>query len=353
MRAFSGGMFALSLALVALAMQVPVAPAGAAEIGAVGEIAASELPSPLAEGGFTVQAAEASGTYAVPAGYGTVTGWRHSTGTASGTLTFKILRPTGTPKEFTVVASDTRSVTASTVHAFGVRIPVRPGDRLGLFSDDVQLAYETNNPADKIGFFASDLAIGATRATDGEPFEGFKLDVAVTLEPDPAGGGGGPPPPPAPGTGHPAPVLSQLRVAPSSFLAAAGGTSTRRSPATSSGAKVSFRVDVAASMRFTVRRTRPGRRTGSGSKRRCVAETTSNRGARACVRHVPVPGGFTRTATRGANAFYFTGRVAGRRLTPGSYTLVATPSTSGTTGTPVQRSFAIKAQRAGSGAGGG
>ena len=64
-----------------------MAPASGAttKIGAVAEIAAGSRPTEPSNGGDTVQTAEASGTYAVPAGYGVITAWEHSTGSAGGT----------------------------------------------------------------------------------------------------------------------------------------------------------------------------------------------------------------------------------------------------------------------------
>src|SRR4051794_21932413 len=167
--------------------------AATTQIGSVTEIGAAALPAALTAGGFGVQISEASGTYAVPPGYSTITDWSHSAGTTAGVLTFKVYRPTGALHEFLVVGSDTQTVTAGSVQTFPQQIAVQPGDRIGLSSDSVELAFETFDPNDQIGFFGGDLPIGATRATDGDPFPDYKLDVAATLTSDPA-----PAPPPDP-----------------------------------------------------------------------------------------------------------------------------------------------------------
>jgi|SRR5215218_1404564 len=332
---------ALALVLAAL----PVAPAAAAttEIGAVAEIQAGELPSPISGGGFAVQVAEAGGTYAVPAGYDTITAWRHSAGTTAGPLTFKVLRPTGAPKEFVAVASDTRSVVAGAVQSFAVQIPVQAGDRVGLSAADVELAYETFNPFDRIGFFGIDLPAGTVRTTDGDPFESFKLDVAATLTSAP--GAEPAPAPVAPPSSHAvptnAPVLQRLTVAPSTFAAARRGASTRSSRVRGSGAKVTYGAGDTAAVRFTVQHVRAGRRERAG----CVAQTRRNRGAARCTRYVAVAGAFTHTARPGANSFYFTGRVGGRVLAPGSYRLLATPSARGAAGRAVSTRFRISRRR--------
>lgn len=348
---FSGAIAALVMSvIVAPSIATGAAEAAATEIGAVAEVRAATPPEAIAAGGFAVQVAEAAGSYAVPPGYSTITGWSHSAGTTAGTLTFKVYRPTGALREFIVVAADTRMVTAGSVQAFPVQIPVRPGDRIGLSSDDVQLAYLTSNPADQVGFFSPDPAPGTTKTTDGDPFGEFKLDVTATLQSDPSGppppGGGSQPPGGSPGGGSPPagtalPAASKLRFLPGAFAAAASGPSARAPTRRSPGATVSYSVTRAAAVRFSVTQTRSGRRTGKGRAARCVAATKANRKGRRCTRTVVLPGNFSRTAKAGANRFRFTGRLAGRKLKPGSYTLIATPSAGGRFGRSTRRSFRI------------
>lgn len=322
------------LALMAVALGGAAGRAGAAttEIGSVSEIRAGQLPSSITAAGFAVQVAEATGTYAVPAGYGTITAWSHSAGTAAGTLTFKVYRPAGGLREFVVVGSDTQTVTAGSVQTFPVQIPVRPGDRIGLSSDVVELAYESGSSDDRIGFFGSDPATGATDTTDGEPFQEYKLDVAATLESGPSGAPVGPAPasgPPPYPIAVPRPAITRLRIAPGAF--AAGSSATR----------VSYRSSVAAKVHFGVLRLRPGRRKGSGASARCVRETKRNRSAARCTRRVAVKGGFAQMASAGSNRFRFTGRLAGRSLEAGRYRLMATPAAAGRTGKPTSRGFRI------------
>jgi hypothetical protein len=91
-------------------------------------------------------------------------------------------------------------------------------------------------------------------------------------------------------------------------------------------------------VRFTVVQPQPGRKALGG---RCVKPTTANHRARKCVRLVAIPGSFTRAGKAGANSFRFTGRLAGRKLTPGMYQLIATPSAGGKTGRETSASFRI------------
>ena len=52
-------------------------------------------------------------------------------------------------------------------------------------------------------------------------------------------------------------------------------------------------------------------------------------------------GSFTLAGIAGANRFGFTGRLSARRLRPGDYQLVATPSAAGKTGHSSSASFRI------------
>lgn len=104
------------------------------------------------------------------------------------------------------------------------------------------------------------------------------------------------------------------------------------------GTRVTYTLNEAANVRFTVVQPRAGRK-GSGG--RCVRRTKANHAARKCTRLVPVRGSFVRAGASGANSFRFTGRLAGRKLKPGSYRLVATPTASGKSGRAAQASFRI------------
>jgi hypothetical protein len=319
--------------------------AATTQIGSVGEIAAGALPAPITSGGFAVQIGEAAGTYAVPPGFSTITAWSHSAGTTSGILTFKVYRPTGALHEFLVVGSDTQTVTAGSVQSFPVQIAVQPGDRIGLSSDDVELAFETFDINDRIGFYGADLPVGTTRATDGEPFPDYKLDVVATLSDGaeaPAADQPTLPPPPPASTQPAAPRLTQLSLSPASFAAARSGASTRSTAPRGLGARVRYAVDRDAGVRFAVQRVTTGRRIGRGASARCVKATASNRARSRCTRYVSV-GSFSQTARAATvTTFTFTGRVGGRALQPGSYRLTATATAAGVVGNSVTRTFRIK-----------
>lgn len=142
----------------------------------------------------------------------------------------------------------------------------------------------------------------------------------------------GPPPP----GGATAATASSLRIVPRTFPAATRGPSARNA-AQRTGARVSYQLNIAASVRFTVQRPRPGRRVG----RRCVAPTRGNGHRPRCRRYVTRRGSFTRAGGSGINSFRFTGRLRGKRLRPARYRLVATPRAGGRTGNATRAAFRI------------
>jgi parallel beta-helix repeat protein len=147
-------------------------------------------------------------------------------------------------------------------------------------------------------------------------------------------------PPPGPSA---APAMSGLRFTPATFRAAARGAAfasggeavlAARRPV---GSRLRLRLDQAATVRFTLRRKRPGRRAG----RSCVAPTRRNRRARRCTRLVAVRGAYQRALPAGSRALRFRGRWKGRRLAPGLYRLTAVPRQQGRVGRPRHADFRI------------
>src|SRR5690349_13868868 len=126
-----------------------------------------------------------------------------------------------------------------------------------------------------------------------------------------------------------APTVSALKVSPSRFAA---GT----------GTKVSYRLDRAATVEFSIRRRLSGRRVTRGGVTSCVVRTRANAKNKRCVLAVTLPGTFSRRGASGANSFRFTGRLRGVRLKPGGYDLVATAIARGKTGRLTSAPFRIR-----------
>jgi hypothetical protein len=144
----------------------------------------------------------------------------------------------------------------------------------------------------------------------------------------------------APGSASPA--ASGESISPSSFAAAPSGPSAASARRRKYGAKVTYTLNVATEVRFTVQQRQPGRYTGKGRKRRCVAQTRKNAKAKKCTRLVTLRGSFVRSGLAGANSFRFTGRLGSKTLKPGTYALVATPIANGKAGHAATATFHIK-----------
>jgi hypothetical protein len=154
----------------------------------------------------------------------------------------------------------------------------------------------------------------------------------------PTGGGSAP----GSASGSASPAASGESISPSSFEAAPSGPSAASARRRKYGARVTYTLNVATEVRFTVQQRQPGRYTGKGRKRRCVAQTRKNAKAKKCTRLVTLRGSFARSGLAGANSFRFTGRVGGKTLKPGTYALVATPMANGKAGHAATATFRIK-----------
>jgi len=159
------------------------------------------------------------------------------------------------------------------------------------------------------------------------------------------------PPPAGPPVATPVPQpvipkVGSLQILPNALIAASRGPSATvsrsRRLSSRTGAKVSYTLNIAATVRFTVEQRLPGRRSGSGPAGRCVAPTSANRDATRCTLVVKLRGSFTQSAGAGANAFHFTGRLAGAALKPGTYHLVAAPRAGAVTGPPTTATLRVK-----------
>jgi hypothetical protein len=145
--------------------------------------------------------------------------------------------------------------------------------------------------------------------------------------------------PPDGGGDAPLVTIRRLRLSRSAFRAAGRGPSARSAPRgrrPTTGTIVSFRLDRAATVRFTVERASRGRRVG----RSCVAPGQSERGGARCTIYSKLRGSFARSGRAGPNRFRFTGRLHGR-LRPARYRLLATPRADTRSGKSASARFRI------------
>jgi hypothetical protein len=139
------------------------------------------------------------------------------------------------------------------------------------------------------------------------------------------------------------PTISRLSVSPRTFKAAAHDPSTLPPrPRSKLGTVVSYILNGAATVRFTVERLLPGRTIKQGAHVRCVPlARRTNRKEPRCTRIVGLHGSFILNGNAGKNAFRFTGRLAGKELAHGTYVLVASPSADGIAGAIAKIAFRV------------
>lgn len=133
---------------------------------------------------------------------------------------------------------------------------------------------------------------------------------------------------------HSPAALRFLRIAPRRFFSATRGASL----AAAVGATLRYRLSEPAFTSFTVQAARGGRRHST----RCLPVHHPVARRNRCTLWVPLPGALSRRSAGGHQRMHFTGRLAGRSLSPGRYRLVATTTDlAGNLGDPVRLGFEI------------
>ncbi len=101
--------------------------------------------------------------------------------------------------------------------------------------------------------------------------------------------------------------------------------------------RLSFTLNEAAFVKLTIKRQALGRKV----KRQCVKTTRKNRRHGHCWRWVAIPGNTRLTASGGPNAFTIPGKIGGHVLVPGTYELIATPTTGALVGAAQTVTFKV------------
>jgi hypothetical protein len=105
--------------------------------------------------------------------------------------TMRVLRPTGTPKQFQTIAESSPGSYGHGTSVFDTRIPVQAGDHFGAYAPESSaiLFCSTESEADVLGAKKADIGPGST--ADYEPAPKIQLALSVTIEPDVDGDGYG------------------------------------------------------------------------------------------------------------------------------------------------------------------
>ena len=138
------------------------------------------------------------------------------------------------------------------------------------------------------------------------------------------------PPPPDVVPVAPAPSISKLSASPSRFASSGHNKKVHH------GTSLQLALSAAASVHFELDLQATGRVVGT----RCVKQTSTNGSKSKCDLSRTV-GSFTKSLAAGATKIAFSGKVAGRALAPGSYTLTAVATASGKKSAPRLAKFTI------------
>ena len=122
---------------------------------------------------------------------GVITRWTFNVGIPLPPVTFstalKILRGTGTPKQFQVVADTGQVPISGGTNSFSARIPVQAGDYVGTFGrvpeGPITLVCSTSNPGDQSAILEGDVPLGSTGTAPAEP-EAVQVPLVVFVEAD-------------------------------------------------------------------------------------------------------------------------------------------------------------------------
>jgi hypothetical protein len=117
------------------------------------------------------------------------------------------------------------------------------------------------------------------------------------------------------------PSISSASASPRVFAVDRKGASEKAASAAKKGTSLRYKLSEKARVAFTVARALAGRRSG----KKCVRQTTKNRGKRRCTRYARF-GRFAVASAAGSDSHHYKGRIGKRAMKPGSYrvTLLAT-----------------------------
>jgi hypothetical protein len=100
----------------------------------------------------------------------------------------KVLRAGPTASYFTVIGESAEQLVVNGINSYSTRIPVRAGDRIGLYGPQGVLICVASTPADSLGVFYGDVPLGSSEVFSKE---NGRVAVLAEIEPDLDGDGFG------------------------------------------------------------------------------------------------------------------------------------------------------------------
>jgi hypothetical protein len=180
----------MTAAGLTMALALIAAPSATAAVEAGDECVANE-----GEGAYTIVPFKRASASTLPLFApvdGVVTRWKVNSNVEYSVVErLRVLRPTGNLNELQTIGESAEETVSKGTNAFATRIPVRAGDRFGVFGTlvDVVFCSATGNPGDEVGYFVGDGDVGtvATYSTTTE----VRIPMIAVIEPDKDGDGYG------------------------------------------------------------------------------------------------------------------------------------------------------------------
>lgn len=245
---------------------------------------------------------------------GTVTSFSVNSGSGTGSVELRILRPASGGQFTGAGTSPPESLTAG-INTFSVLLPVKAGDVIGLDNDSSALMFDTSNAIPLTAYYElPSLADGATGAPNQPARTGYRLLLSAVVVPSTTSTGTTSSPPPA--TAPTVADVSQSHRRWREGRKLANLASARKPPV---GTTFRFRLNESATVRFAFKQQKCGHKCGHGALSYAV--------------------------TAGRHKLSFEGRISGhRRLEPGRYTVtISATSAAGLRSQPRRLSFTILA----------
>jgi hypothetical protein len=141
-------------------------------------------PSPLSGSwpeGFTRVVTNSPGVVSAAPADGVITSWSFdATADVDGSIKLKMFRPQGGDTYTAIGESAKQTPVANVLNTFATRIPVRAGDRVGAWSDNVGVVSTVASP-NSLGTLNEDTPLGSPRTFDATP---RRLALSAVLEAD-------------------------------------------------------------------------------------------------------------------------------------------------------------------------